>query len=769
MKTVIATCCPYSNLEKSNLEKVLLILQQAGLVESDASARWHDKAFGVSDTIDPLGLDHHLLQALIIEEDTTIVFPEVPNVPSLPADSRCLWLLEFWAEKLPEAKFLLFYNRAESALAHACRKGIEPQEAVNSWLTANRQLLKFQRGHRRQAVLFDMEAAIRQPNKFLDACSPVGLTLQSLPEISDFVPDQNTLELYLARLLLENQPEVQALQIELEASAQPLEDVSPIEVLPLELFNEQSRRLVQQRKLHEDLDAISEKLEVADYTVKNQDAEKQRLQVQIDQLTQDHDKQVKLSADQKAELEKVQLAHQKLEKTSKEVAQENELLLLQLHQVQEELEKTFLQKQQQEEQTQKDKVTQKQIQDKIDQLTKSHDKQLKSIADQKTQLEAVQQANQKQESTTKEVTQENELLLLQLHQVQEELEKTFLQKQQQEEQIQKDQITQKQLQDQIDQHTKSHDKQLKLITEQNTQLEAVQQVNQKQESTTKEIIQEKELLLLQLHQVQEELEKAFLQKQQQEEQIQKDQITQKQLQDQIDQHTKSHDKQLKLNTDQKTQLEAVQQANQKQESTTKEVIQENEFLLLQLHQVQEELEKIFLQKQQMEKQTQQLLDKVENEKLHLQQQANTDLLSIKSEVKKLQQHEANLKQTVSWKLTTPIRAFGKPFRKLSKDKLKIEQQIKLLKTCGLFDEAWYNATNGDVVKDGYDPVEHYVRHGATEGRDPSPKFSTRRYLEINPDVAEAGMNPLVHYAKFGLAEKRCIDTDELTEKLYLPQ
>ena len=51
----------------------------------------------------------------------------------------------------------------------------------------------------------------------------------------------------------------------------------------------------------------------------------------------------------------------------------------------------------------------------------------------------------------------------------------------------------------------------------------------------------------------------------------------------------------------------------------------------------------------------------------------------------------------------------------------------------------------DVAKAGTDPVVHYLRHGAREGRNPSPLFDTARYLVKHPDVYEAGINPLVHF------------------------
>src|SRR5690606_39646281 len=59
-----------------------------------------------------------------------------------------------------------------------------------------------------------------------------------------------------------------------------------------------------------------------------------------------------------------------------------------------------------------------------------------------------------------------------------------------------------------------------------------------------------------------------------------------------------------------------------------------------------------------------------------------------------------------------------------------------------FDPDWYLGQYRDVAESGMDPVIHYLDHGASEGRDPGPGFSTSYYLEVNRDVADAGMNPL---------------------------
>ena len=88
----------------------------------------------------------------------------------------------------------------------------------------------------------------------------------------------------------------------------------------------------------------------------------------------------------------------------------------------------------------------------------------------------------------------------------------------------------------------------------------------------------------------------------------------------------------------------------------------------------------------------------------------------------------------------------------------MNEEVTLLKTSGLFDEEWYLAENEDVAKEGTDPVEHFIRHGADEGRNPSPIFDLRKYLEINPDVADAGINPFTHFVKFGRAENRRIES-----------
>lgn len=77
-----------------------------------------------------------------------------------------------------------------------------------------------------------------------------------------------------------------------------------------------------------------------------------------------------------------------------------------------------------------------------------------------------------------------------------------------------------------------------------------------------------------------------------------------------------------------------------------------------------------------------------------------------------------------------------------------------LRASGLFDEAFYRASNPDVAAANVDPIRHYIEFGASELRDPHPLFDTSWYLDKYPDVAQASVNPLAHYLRHGGFEGR---------------
>jgi hypothetical protein len=62
-----------------------------------------------------------------------------------------------------------------------------------------------------------------------------------------------------------------------------------------------------------------------------------------------------------------------------------------------------------------------------------------------------------------------------------------------------------------------------------------------------------------------------------------------------------------------------------------------------------------------------------------------------------------------------------------------------------------------------DPATHYLDHGAAEGRDPSPRFITRTYMDTHPEVVITGENPLVHF----IEQRRILATITSDMKLHI--
>lgn len=74
---------------------------------------------------------------------------------------------------------------------------------------------------------------------------------------------------------------------------------------------------------------------------------------------------------------------------------------------------------------------------------------------------------------------------------------------------------------------------------------------------------------------------------------------------------------------------------------------------------------------------------------------------------------------------------------------------QILKRTSLFDASWYKQTYPDVEASGIDALDHYIRFGAAEGRDPSIVFDTAFYLSQFSELDPRAVNPLCHYILIG--------------------
>jgi len=298
------------------------------------------------------------------------------------------------------------------------------------------------------------------------------------------------------------------------------------------------------------------------------------------------------------------------------------------------------------------------------------------------------------------------------------------------------------------------------IAEMNAELEKLRQLNKEQGG-------ENELLLLQLHQVQEELESYFLRAQDMEAKLKQStqgleagqqellalQTRMRGLEKEIQtseqaksgmakriselestvQQRASEANQARQNTGQEStelraRIAALEADLGKARKSAQEQSQENELLLLQLHQVQEELETYFLKYQELQ------AAKPESAPVP----ASTQFKAVDNENAK------------------PTRKYGLMQTYLEKHKSarKLKRQVMLIQRSGLFDAQWYLNEYTDVAKSGIDPIKHYLKFGAEEGRDPSLKFDTRYYQRTNPDLQNSGLNPLIHYISHGKEEGR---------------
>lgn len=66
-----------------------------------------------------------------------------------------------------------------------------------------------------------------------------------------------------------------------------------------------------------------------------------------------------------------------------------------------------------------------------------------------------------------------------------------------------------------------------------------------------------------------------------------------------------------------------------------------------------------------------------------------------------------------------------------------------LRRSGAFDADWYLARHADIAEGATDPMWHYLRFGAKEGRDPASGFSASRYRHRHPECGP-DENPLLH-------------------------
>ncbi len=92
-------------------------------------------------------------------------------------------------------------------------------------------------------------------------------------------------------------------------------------------------------------------------------------------------------------------------------------------------------------------------------------------------------------------------------------------------------------------------------------------------------------------------------------------------------------------------------------------------------------------------------------------------------------------------------------RLLSKNKNKIlsrkKSNVDQLRETGLFMPEWYVAQYPEVVRNDFDPYEHYANIGEAAGYNPNPYFNVGWYKKRSKAACQFDGLVIVHYAKYG--------------------
>lgn len=133
------------------------------------------------------------------------------------------------------------------------------------------------------------------------------------------------------------------------------------------------------------------------------------------------------------------------------------------------------------------------------------------------------------------------------------------------------------------------------------------------------------------------------------------------------------------------------------------------------------------------------------------QNLQDNIKSIGEQLKLTKHLLASMTNSVSWKITSPLRKLSRfikfrfPF---------LFPQTRLIQKSGLFNEHYYLQNNPDVKESGMEAAQHFLLHGGFEDRNPSEFFDSAFYLNQYPDVKLANINPLLHYLLHGKNENR---------------
>ena len=477
MKKIIITGHPQSGLEQ--IESLLLSAGMAAALPSQ------DKQLTAQEITTILCKAHGVVPLAQIQGDQTLAQIEVAPVwqgmvldlmlANLQhplwgwADPHSIQLLEYWKAQDPQVVFVLVYDAPHTALTRlsledAAAPAEVLQQRLQTWVAYNSALLQFYLRNPQRCVLVHASEAEPSAQRYVQL---INSRIDAPLQLS--TPDQEPQLLHPTDSAANEESAVTAAPAAPEHSivlTQPVQNFTNSQQAHM-LLAQLLETYPQAQKLYEELqaaatlprnnpqmlgwngDAQSRFAAWQEFVQLHQlsrasHAELLKKQEQFTQVKQaleaDFSKIKALLATEQSSKNELQVLLQQSSQKHQESTEENELLLTQLHQVQEELERHYLDGQKLKQSLEAAQAQAKQLPTVQAELKKTQET-LKITQDKANELPKVQEKlkeaqaalqaakTQKAAAPSQELKEENELLLLQLHQVQEELERYYLENQ----------------------------------------------------------------------------------------------------------------------------------------------------------------------------------------------------------------------------------------------------------------------------------------------------------------------------------------------------
>lgn len=140
------------------------------------------------------------------------------------SDPNAIYFLDYWCDVDPRMRFCIVYSSLEYAIANLLVAAPADPRAIKQiteqWIAYNEELLHFYHRHKDRSLLVNIEAINKDPKGFLTKCQTgLSLDLSRLHAISFANPGIDAVARLTASILLENTHQKDAVYQELESNA----------------------------------------------------------------------------------------------------------------------------------------------------------------------------------------------------------------------------------------------------------------------------------------------------------------------------------------------------------------------------------------------------------------------------------------------------------------------------------------------------------------------------------------------------------------------